>query len=131
MHLGDHPPEPHRLGEECRILLVDHGPALRGIRVADRLGVGVEITQGRQRERPALGAVVKETLHEHQWRRRVHHCASEHRREVFEARSLEGVGHLELLRRSRLDAAQMFQKDGVTHLDRGVALLDSQVAHRG
>ena len=121
VHLGDHLAEPHRLCEERGVLIVHHRPALDRIHRTDGLGVCVEVAQRREGECPALGAVVQEALHEHERRggvtTRLPHHASEHRCKVREAGGGERVGHLELLRRSGLDPAEMFEEDRVAHLD--------------
>ncbi len=78
---------------------------------------------------------MEEALDEHQRRRGLvdgfPHGAAEHGSEVCEAGRLERVGHLELLRRTGLDAAQVFQEDGITDLEGCVALLDAEVPDRG
>ncbi len=134
VHLRDHLADAHRLGEERGILVIDESAALRRIAGPCRLRVGIQVAQRRERKRPPLGAVVQEGLHDHERRRRLvaafPHPATEHRREVLESRGLQDVGHLELLRWSRLDAAQMFEEDRVAHLDRRVALLHPQQPHR-
>ena len=135
MHLRDDLAEPHRFGKERGVLVVHHRAAFNRIRLPDQLRVGVEVAQRGQRKRPSLGAVVEEALHEHQRRCRLvagfPHGAAEHGSEVGEAGRLERIGHLELLGRTGLDAAQVLQEDRITDFEGRVALLDAEVADRG
>ena len=133
VQLGQRPAEPHRLREERGVLIVHRGTALRRIAQADALDFGIQVAQRRERQRPALAAVVQKTLHQDEERRgsarRRPDRAAEHWRDVREPGCRERVGHLELVRRPRLDAAQVLEEDRVADLDRRVALLDLEIAH--